>query len=362
MSWDAILLDLAGRLDRPRRTLLQQGVRVPALKRLLAQPEQRLSLIASAHAALAFALATYVPVLLLLIGPVLLGAAHVAADVRYLVLRRGLSRSWRRIILAFCVVLIAARAWTLVSGASFGRAEHLLFVLWGALGIHAGAARRPGAFRPAVAAALLALTGAAALLWPRQSDLLLVHAHNWVGIAAWLLLLRPRIGHLWLPAALVIGGSALLGSGALYRHALSSGADVLGLHVLQAAEWMAPGFDLQRALGLTCAYVFLQSVHYATWLVYIPRALSSRRAPNTFSGSAAALVGDFGSAGTALVLATVAGVLLAGCFDLQQARVVYLALANFHVYLELVLLAYLWVAGELPVAARPLTPPAGTWP
>jgi hypothetical protein len=62
--------------------------------------------------------------------------------------------------------------------------------------------------------------------------------------------------------------------------------------------------------------VFLQAVHYAVWLAWIPRALPP----------VAAIVG--------------AGVVVAaGCIDATWARSTYLALATFHIYLEIVVLA-----------------------
>lgn len=51
----------------------------------------------------------------------------------------------------------------------------------------------------------------------------------------------------------------------------------------------------------------------------------------------------------------IVALLVAACVQLQQSRAVYLSLANLHVYLELVMLTYFWVA-----AGRSDQPPPGS--
>src|SRR6188474_2803576 len=96
-----------GPLDEARRTWLRLVVRSRFLSAMLAKREHRLALMVSLHAPVAFALAIYFPVPLFVLGPILFGVLHVAADVRYLILRRALPRFWIRSIGGFSGALIA---------------------------------------------------------------------------------------------------------------------------------------------------------------------------------------------------------------------------------------------------------------
>lgn len=57
----------------------------------------------------AFVLALYVPVLLFVLGPIALGVPHVAADLRYLLLRRRFAPWWALTIAGACLSLLASQ-------------------------------------------------------------------------------------------------------------------------------------------------------------------------------------------------------------------------------------------------------------
>lgn len=61
---------------------------------------------------------------------------------------------------------------------------------------------------------------------------------------------------------------------------------------------------------------------------------------------------DFGSWGLAAIAGASLAVVGAGVFQPRAARALYLSLAGFHVYLELVMLLYFWVAGGAERGAR----------
>jgi hypothetical protein len=164
-----------------------------------------------------------------------------------------------------------------------------------------------------------------------------------------------------LPLLLIVGGAALLASGVFARTTLFSGAPQLfGLHVLAASDGLAPGAATQYAVGLTSAYAFLQSVHYAVWLIYIPQDDTRAQGTTTFRMSAKNLLGDYGSAGLLAIglasLAVVAGAFLS---PLGTQRL-YLSLAFFHGYMELALVAFFFVRGNITAPAVGAAPqPAG---
>jgi hypothetical protein len=307
--------------------------------------EQRLAFIVGLHALLACGLALVFPVHLFVLGPVLFGVLHVAADVRYLVLRQGLARWWRAIVGLGCVALIALRVaeethlWRQPARLEFA------FATCFALGAVAAALAARGSIRRAVVAfgAVLGL-GAMALTWPESARLLLLHAHNLIAVALLRLVFPARASRLFVPLLLVFALGVALASGAFYRLTLHSGfALAFHRHVLEVADWVAPGLRADRAIGVTCAYVFLQSVHYVMWLVVIPQRSQRGEGTLTFAMSARSLLKDFGILGVLVIAVLALGVVGFALFDVQRAQRTYLSLGMFHAYLEISMLAYLWV-------------------
>jgi hypothetical protein len=124
----------------------------------------------------------------------------------------------------------------------------------------------------------------------------------------------------------------------------------LGLSTVEAARWLAPAARGDLAIGITCGFAFMQSVHYAVWLIYVPEDDSDRRAPSSFRRSVRLLSRDLGRFGLALAAGAALLVLAFACVDALRTRALYLSLASFHVYLELAMLAYLLARGR--AAAR----------
>ena len=144
-----------------------------------------------------------------------------------------------------------------------------------------------------------------------------------------------------LPVLIVLGGGALLGSGALLGVTLRHGAlSVLGLHLFAAADWIAPGLPDAQAIALTTAFAYLQSVHYAIWLVAIPQEDARAKGRPSVRMAWRDLSRDLWPAGLALVITLTAVVIGAGVVAPLRTRSLFLSLATFHGWLELALLAY----------------------
>jgi hypothetical protein len=233
----------------------------------------------------------------------------------------------------------------------------LIVALWATLGVASAmravpapstgfdGARHRAWSRATVALGAVAVIGVAALQFPAASRIAFMHVHNLVALAAWGFLFRSRLKPMLLPLGVILGAAGLLYSGALYRLTLgSSVVSPFGMHVLQAADWVAPGLRVDYAVGLTSGYVFLQSIHYGIWLYLIPQEELPAQGTNSFRTTARALVSDFGAQALALVLLTSSAVLAGAFFHLERARALYVSLATFHGYLETVMLAYFWVA------------------
>jgi hypothetical protein len=318
---------------------------------------------------LAFGAAVYAPALLFFALPLLFGVPHVAADLRHLVLRRDLPVSWRRNVWLGCAALLAVRgldAWH-ASSRTAG-IEALLAVIWALLAIQTAAGSDPSVARSRVAVGLVLAAGLTALHYPRGTRLVLLHAHNVVALLAAGFVFRAR-GRGFLLAALGIAAVALLlASGVLFRVSLSASSSLqswLPVQLPEIGEQVAPGLRGDRAIGVASAFLFLQAVHYVTWLRLIPwRDRGRELAADPAGGGGSVGVGgwllrrwsslrnDFGSWGLVAIAAASLAVLGAGSFQPGATRTLYLSLAGFHVYLELVMLLYFWVARGSARAVR----------
>ena len=98
---------------------------------------------------------------------------------------------------------------------------------------------------------------------------------------------------------MIAGGATLLATGALgtATETAGMGTHAFGLSLAEAAAFIAPGLDGARAAGVTAAYVFLQSVHYAVWLLLLPQGDRAGRGGSSFRAAARAWRADLGGGG-----------------------------------------------------------------
>jgi len=344
-------LSAAERLSEPldwcRRGWFSWIVHSDFVRNTLAHRDRRIATVACTSVIAAALGAVYFPVLLFTLGPVVLGVAHVAADVRYLVLRRNLARWWQNSVWLGCAALIALRVSEelgLVRNA--GRIEFAVAAAFTAVAVLAALRERGTRTRALLACVLLAAATSYAVSQPKVARYVFLHAHNLIALLAWATLFRKNKRWLLAPAALIVAGAALLASGALFEQTLASPfAASFHLHVFAVADWVAPFADPRWAIGITTTYLFLQSVHYSAWLSWIPQEEQVSRGTPTFRMSVRSLFSDLGAPGVAAVGIAASAVLIGACFDLHRARGLYLSLATFHGYLELALLAFFWVRG-----------------
>ena len=359
-------------LDRARRALLVGVVRLPGVGALVARRDARLGLQSVACVATAFALTLLAPGALFGVGPALFGVAHVAADARYLILRRGLPRCWAATLGAGCVALFALRAleaafpgrwpfaatevgvgwtWALAgaaaghaaarSGAAAGHAASRS----GAAAGHAAARSARSARRARVAGSVLATLGAAALAHPHLARLVFAHVHNVVAIALWVWLFRSRRRFALPAVALLAVFTLVLVSGAALPFAHLGGPGAARLVDESVFAW-PPWMPQRAALGLGLAFVMLQGVHYAVWLAFIPQDDLRAEGTLSFRMSARSLARDLPPWLLALTVLTALAVLGASFVDVHRTRQLYMSLAAFHGYLELGAGAFFFVRGK----------------
>jgi hypothetical protein len=340
-------------LDDLRRSVLRVlAASRPAGAALARSRSARVSLLLTAHAAGAFGLALVAPSFLIAVTPLVFGVPHVAADVRYLLVRRVWPRAWLVASVLFAVALIAVRAAAElhVRFAPSLAVEQAIASAWVVLGAAAALMAAPSrrGWLVLAAAAALAVVAVGA---PRPFRMVLLHGHNLMAVVIWLVLFRRRGRLVWVPAAAMLAGAALLTSGWLLAWTFSHGwLSVAGLHLLAAADWLAPGLPDSAALALTTCFAFLQAIHYLVWLVGIPAADRPGDGGRSWRVAWRELVRDLGAGWVVVVVALAVTVAVAGIVAAGPTRRLFLSLASFHAWLELAVLAHVVGSRKLRAA------------
>ncbi|GAB4208768.1 MAG: hypothetical protein OHK0013_27530 [Sandaracinaceae bacterium] len=288
----------------------------------------------------ALVLTALAPLELLALGPLVLGVPHLAADVRYLVVRPGLHRRpafW----LAVGVPLVAL---ALTARSAYG----FLAVLGAAVALPARwTARR------ALVATVAGGLALASFHAPHALSPVVAHVHNLVAVAffvAWPHLVGRARSQRWhlLPLALFVVASFAIFAGALDPIARTVGAIEtseglgipLGVHLATLSPaWLDAGPTI--ALRFVLFFAFAQSVHYGVWLRTVPEEDRARPTPRTFRASIEAMREDGSLAPVALSGLLTLALMAWAALDLYAARFGYLRGALFHGYLELAVAAAL---------------------
>lgn len=348
LSATAALDALLDPIDRARRAILAVALRSPPLAAILRTRARRIEARAASAILLALGLTIACPALMLAVGPIAFGVPHVAAEVRYLVIRRGLPRRWIIAAAIFCAAISAVRLIEQATSAPAicSRVEIGLAVI-GAIGAGIAAARAHRAWRRfALVAAILAAFTAVAARHPLATRLVFIHAHNFGALLLWVILFRrsarlPRIALGLLAASL-----ALILSGATVGWtARIGGMSTLGVDVNAVAAWLTPESLLGIAVPLALVHAFSDSVHYAAWLGLIPEEEARAEGSLTFKMTARSLIADLGAPGIIAVLTAMAVVIAASLVNLAETRRIYFSVAGFHGYLEVIALVFFAVRG-----------------
>lgn len=331
--------------DRARRGLLALVTRNRHVARALGTRDVRVPLLASVQIALLFVVAAVVPVAAFVVGPLVLGVPHLASDVRYLLVRARVPRALVVGSASSAAALLALRGLALARHGVPHSAmiEAGLGVAWVAGAFWWGARERGlhGAIQVLVLAALCAL-GAWMVGHAGLARLLLAHGHNVIGIAIWFVWFRRHKRFALAPLAAIALGAAVLAFGlALPTTLRLQGDQSLGLALGSIARGLAPGLPPHAAAAVATSFVFLQSVHYATWLVWVPQEELPGQGTFTFRMTGRALVRDFGPRLLASFAVAWGALALWGCIRPLAALQAYVTLVSFHAYFELAMFAYL---------------------
>lgn len=354
MNTAQVLDAAAGPLDQMRRWCMRWLLVVPGVRGLLLDRDARVGGHAVIGVGVALALTAFFPAFLFLVGPLLLGVAHVGGDLRYLLLRRTLPRGVVAMAVVFCGAIFALRVAELLGSWSISSTHELMLVeVWAGASVIAAALAGGRRLRAAVGLAAVLGLGAVAQRWPDTSRLVFAHAHNLIGVALWLLLFRRRLVSA-VPALALLGLGlwAVLRGATLPLAAWAGGLSFAGQHLADLGPWIAPGVPPRLMAGVVLSYVFLQAIHYSVWVAWVPQEDTRAEGTTSFRMSLRSLRADFGRWLPLMVLTGVLVPLLALRFGAVMTRDVYLSLASFHGYLEVAMGAYFLVSPGALARAR----------
>ncbi len=296
---------------------------------------------------LLFAVTATRPLWLFVLGPIVLGLPHLASDVRYLILRQRAAREVIFVACAASAVFIGIRALDLfhAAPAHWAGLEIGVAIAWLMTAIASGARERKSR-APLLVLPLLLCVGGFAAMHASIVRIVFAHAHNLIGVGAWIVLFRKNKRAVILPALALTAATALLISGATLSFTLHGGAHDFGFDLSYLGRTLAPDASPEVAAGIALSFVFLQSVHYATWLVWIPQDSLPGEGTFTFRMTARSLVSDFGIPALAILAVLAFALAGAAAYDARAAVRTYMSLATFHGYFEIAILAYFAARGR----------------
>lgn len=311
----------------------------PVARPFIRSRSLRASALLSVSILVAFALTLVAPLALLALGPVVLGMPHLAADVRYLVIRPGLHRER-----TFWLLAIPLAALTLTAESQWG----FIAILLAAVAAIAHERRISLASSLALLVASLGLY--TSLHFVHATATWMAHIHNGVALIAFLFWPRwtgreRRDALPLLPVVLVVtGGLFLLLGGAEWSGLNFIALDMeegLGTPLLSHLYSLAPdGLSFDMGVRLVLLFAFMQSVHYGVWLRAIPEEDRPQPTPRSFTRAWNAMREE-GSLNAMLIFAALTLALLVwALLDLSAARTGYLRFALAHGFLELAVLVY----------------------
>jgi hypothetical protein len=325
------------RLDSARVALLR--ALGPVARPFVRSRNLRVVVVALVSVVFALAASVLATGYLLLLGPLVFGAAHLFAEARVLLpAHRRTSR--------FLVAAVAAQI-------GFVFAGHAVVALpWMTLAAVIVLAR--GKWRLFAVLALV-IAGVGTAIGPTTSRLGFLHAHNLVPLFVWLVA-RKRS---WAVSFAVVGfvalALALLLSGAFDGFAIRTPLAERVFSLVRLTDAVAGGASGSFRKRLLVVFAFTQSFHYAAWLRLVPEEARERETPRGFRASVEALQHDVGRLPTVLALVVIVAIPLAALvLGAVRARSFYVTASELHASVEalLVVVALAAQRGERAFANR----------
>lgn len=340
---DAVLSPLLIKADILRGFVLSKTLRVSFLRYLFFDRAARLMALYILACAIYLPLSLLFPVWIAILGPIMYGLPHIFSSFRYahtqaklslktLVIGIWVAVTFFRIALDFGLFYFAS---PVILDIEFASWLLSFAALWFVVD------RRPAPLM--IGSALLAVCLYAAWTAPLFMTAFFLLAHNLVAFIYWIFAVKNKreLAVTLIATLTFIALTAGILTGvfeALYSLIRPQGYVALfGIDYSDLGAVLAPWSEDHHVwYRFFVAYVFGQSLHYFIWLKAIPEQHLKSQAPVSFRESYRLLKVDFGR--KLLLVASGACALSLGIwlfYSMQEARIIYFAIASFHGFYEL---------------------------
>lgn len=335
-------------LDFLRGLLLKKTLRVPAFRHLFTHRSSRLLVFFLIACLIYLPLSLFFPVWIAVIGPIIYGVPHIIASLRY-----SQPRSTQRLRSSFVGVWTLVTAYRIVTDLGFWDHDNIIgnldveifsvivtFAIFWLVHRQNQTKLSLGVIKGSLLISMLLL---AAWFLPLEFSAFLLLFHNAVAFIYWIGQAKPgsekitaitsTVIFLGLTAIILLGGFEFLykyfpPQGFIPRFDLSY--EDLGQAL---APWSA---NYKTWFNFFVAYVFGQSLHYFVWLKAIPEQHLPTQTPVSFRTSYEWLARDFGKKLLVLLIISIVSTMAMWLvFNMNEARIIYFAIASYHGFHEL---------------------------
>lgn len=348
----------AGGLDHIRSTVLRTTLQIQSLRPFFYRRDLRLALLFSIACISALILSMWIPLWVLLLGPLVYGVPHIFSSMRYFhfavsdQLNRPVQRSRLFAMTGFILVCVFSYR-LVVTVNAFGistpqlsewrGSTYVELIALAITFIGASAIYRKSLKIVLRGLGLLIPFIAAFYFYPAIVIGAMVLIHNFIAFIYWVLAAKTPSERkvAWGAFVLTLGVTLAIFYGYLDILSPVGGPhlmlDFARLSILDTGRLIAPWSQETSFWIHACnAFAFGQSLHYFVWLKAIPDQNHYHDVPTSFRQSLGLLENDFGkSVAHLLVFLCVGSLIVWSLMSFQMARMVYFCLASYHGYLEI---------------------------
>lgn len=326
-------------VDTFRSFLLKKTLKVYLFRQIYTTRAYRLMFFFMISLIFNFAVALSIPLWVLLVGPVILGIPHLISSTRYIPQLTNLNLLSIPLIGSFFVLIGMIRLWF---GAPDFNSLELgtgLFLI-GLVGFYYKESK------VRIISSLLLLGGllVASLKYPLETLGFLVLAHNFVAFFFWIARAKSKSDKTTAIASLLLFSSLTLALlTGLFDAFISNRIFEIfnGFNDASIGAQIFPHADMTLWSRAVSAYALGQGIHYFVWLKAIPEQELPYQHTTNFSYSFKLLKSDMGNR-----IVYFSGLMLIGLMtfallkNFTEARIIYVSLAAFHGYFEIMALPF----------------------
>lgn len=333
-------------VDTFRSFLLKKTLKVSLFRQIYTTRSYRLMFFFMLSLVFNFTLALKFPLWVLLIGPIVLGIPHLVSSIRYIPQLTVMNRFSIPVVGSFFVLVAIARLWMgTYGGVLLEGGPNTIELIAGLFLVGMiGFFYKQSKVRIMGSLFLLGSLLLASFSYPLETLGFLVLAHNFVAFFFWISRADNKADRVTAVSALLIfsGVTALILSGAFDTFMSERIFEIFnGFNDANIGAQIFPHADMTVWSRAVSAYALGQGIHYFVWLKAIPEQELPYQHTTNFSYSFKLLKSDMGNR-----IVYFSGLILIGLVayallqNLIEARFIYLSLAAFHGYFEIMALPF----------------------